>query len=469
MHITFCAAEAVPFAQTGGLGDVCGSLPLALTKRDVSVTILLPRYKFIDAKKFGITPVDKNLSRVVISSNLDVYFIEHDYYGKRSGIYGDNGDDYPDNLERFQYFCAQSLKALEQLKRKTDVIHCHDWHTALIPIYLKEQHKHSSLAKAKTILTIHNMAHQGMFPREHYPKLGLPATYNSPHYLEYFGQINFLKGGIVVSDKVTTVSKQYAREILTKEFGCGLEGVLKSRREPVTGIINGINHEVWNPETDTTIAQTYTKGEVTIGKTANKAKLQELVKLPLRDDVPLFAFVSRLVHQKGVDLILEVLEQFLAMDVQVVMLGTGDRQYEKQVKAYADKYPKKIWANFQFDDDMAHQVYAGADFFLMPSRFEPCGLSQMISMAYGTVPITFKTGGLVDTVKPFDAARREGNGLLFKNFTKKDFFQALRQAMELYQDKEKFHALRENALAADFSWEHAAEEYIKVYQCLLSA
>ncbi len=468
MHITFCAVEAVPFAQTGGLGDVCGSLPVALAQRNVSVTILLPRYKFIDVKKFGITPVDKNLSRVVVSPNLDVYFVEHDYYGKRDGIYGDNGDDYPDNLERFQYFCSMALRAIEQLKKKTDIIHCHDWHTALIPIYLKEQQKNSSLAKAKTILTVHNMAHQGMFPRERYPKLNLPATYNSPQYLEYFGKINFLKGGIVTSDKVTTVSKQYAKEILTKEFGCGLEGVLKSRRDPVVGIINGISHDVWNPETDRSIAQTYTKDEVAIGKTANKAKLQKLVKLPQRDDVPLFAFVSRLVHQKGVDLILEVLEQFLAMDIQVVMLGTGDRQYEKQVKTYTDKYPQKIWANFEFADSLAHQLYAGADFFLMPSRFEPCGLSQMISMAYGTIPIAFKTGGLVDTVKPFDITRREGNGLLFKSFTKKDFLQALRQAMEIYQDKEKFHALRENALAADFSWEHAAEEYIKVYQCLLS-
>ncbi|MBI3618111.1 MAG: glycogen synthase GlgA [Candidatus Omnitrophica bacterium] len=469
MHITFCAVEAVPFAQTGGLGDVCGSLPLALAQRDVSITILLPRYKFIDAKKFGITPVDKSLSRRVVSPKLDVYFIEHDYYGKRDGIYGDDGDDYPDNLERFQYFCSRALKTLEQLKKKTDIIHCHDWHTALIPIYLKEYYKNSSLAKAKTILTVHNMAHQGMFPQDRYPKLNLPATYNSPQYLEYFGQINFLKGGIVCSDKVTTVSKQYAKEILTKDFGCGLEGVLKARRDPVVGIVNGINHEVWNPVTDPKIERTYTKEEVTIGKTANKTKLQQLVKLPQRDDVPLFAFVSRLVHQKGMDLIFEVMEQFLDMDVQAVMLGTGDRRYEKQVKAYTDKYPGKIWANFEFDDPLAHQVYAGADWFLMPSRFEPCGLSQMISMAYGTIPIAFKTGGLVDTVEPFNAKLLKGNGILFNHFTKKDFLQALRQAMEIYPDEKKFHALRQNALATDFSWEHAAEEYIKVYQCLLSA
>ncbi len=469
MHITFCAVEAVPFAQTGGLGDVCGSLPLALAQKGVSATIFLPRYKFIDAKKFDITPVDKNLSRVVISPNLDIYFIEHDYYGKRDGIYGDNGDDYPDNLERFQYFSLRVLKTLEELKKKTDIIHCHDWHTALIPIYLKEQHKNSSLANVKTILTVHNMAHQGVFPRERYPELNLPAIYNSPQYLEYFGQLNFLKGGIVASDKVTTVSKQYAKEILTKEFGCGLEGVLKTRRDPVAGIINGINHDVWNPATDKAIAQMYTKDEVTIGKTANKVKLRQLTKLPQRDDVPLFAFVGRLVHQKGVDLILEAMEQFLAMDVQVVMLGTGNRQYEKQVKAYTDKYPRKIWANFEFSDSLAHQFYAGADWFLMPSRFEPCGLSQMISMAYGTVPIAFKIGGLVDTVEPLNAAFSKGNGILFNHFTKKDFLQALRQAIDIYGDQEKFYTLRQNALAADFSWDYAAKEYIKEYQCLLSA
>ncbi len=469
MHITFCAVEAVPFAQTGGLGDVCGSLPLALSQRDVSVTIILPRYKFIDSKKFGITPIDKSLSRRVVSPNLDVYFIEHDYFGKRNGIYGDDGNDYPDNLERFQYFCSKALKALEQLKKKTDIIHCHDWHTALIPIYLKEHYKNSSLAKAKTILTVHNMAHQGMFPRERFPKLNLPVTYNSPQYLEYYGKINFLKGGIVASDKVTTVSKQYAKEILTKEFGCGLEGVLKARREPAVGIINGIHHEIWNPATDVKIAKTYTKDEVRIGKTANKAKLQNLLKLPQRADVPLFAFVSRLVHQKGVDLILEVMEQFLGMDVQVVMLGTGEKHYEKQVKAYTEKYPQKIWANFQFDDFLAHQIYAGADFFLMPSRFEPCGLSQMISMTYGTIPIAFTTGGLVDTVKPFNAKLLKGNGILFSHFTKKDLLNALAQAMEIYRDEKKFHTLRANASAVDFSWEHAAAEYIKVYECLLSA
>lgn len=469
MHITFCAVEAVPFAQTGGLGDVCGSLPVALAQRDVSVTIILPRYKFIDAKKFGITPVDKHLSRAVLSPNLDVYFIEHDYYGKRDGIYGDNGDDYPDNLERFQYYCAQALKTLVQLKKKTDIVHCHDWHAALIPVYLKEHYQNSSLSSAKTILTIHNMAHQGVFPRAKYAKLHLREALNSHHHLEFYGQLNFLKAGIVSSDKVTTVSKQYAKEILTREFGCGLEGVLKARRDPVAGIINGISHDVWNPATDKAIARMYTKDEITIGKTANKAKLQQMVKLPQRDDVPLFAFVSRLVHQKGVDLILEVMEQFLAMDVQVVMLGTGEKRYEKQVKAYAEKYPRKLWANFEFDDPLAHQVYAGADFFLMPSRFEPCGLSQMISMAYGTIPVAFKTGGLVDTIKPFDAARLEGNGLLFNHFTKKDFLHALRQAMDIYRDQKKFYALRQNAFAADFSWEHAAGEYIKVYQCLLSA
>lgn len=468
MHITFCAVEAVPFAQTGGLGDVCGSLPVALAQRDVSVTIILPRYKFIDAKKFGVTPVDKHLSRAVLSPNLDVYFIEHDYYGKRDGIYGGNGDDYPDNLERFQYYCAQALKTLVQLKKKTDIVHCHDWHAALIPVYLKEHYQNSSLSSAKTILTIHNMAHQGVFPRAKYAKLHLREALNSHHHLEFYGQINFLKAGIVSSDKVTTVSKQYAKEILTREFGCGLEGVLKARRDPVAGIINGISHDVWNPATDKAIARMYTKDEITIGKTANKAKLRQMVKLPQRDDVPLFAFVSRLVHQKGVDLILEVMEQFLAMDVQVVMLGTGEKRYEKQVKAYADKYPRKLWANFEFDDPLAHQVYAGADFFLMPSRFEPCGLSQMISMAYGTIPIGFKTGGLVDTIKPFDAARLEGNGLLFNHFTKKDFLHALRQAMDIYRDQKKFYALRQNAFATDFSWDHAAGEYIKVYQCLLS-
>lgn len=469
MHITFCAAEAVPFAQTGGLGDVCGSLPLALAKKGVAVTIFLPRYKTIDSKKFSIETLDKHLLHTAVSSNLDVYFIEHDYFGKREGIYGDTHGDYPDNLERFQYYCAHVLKTIIQRHLKTDILHCHDWHTALIPVYLREHYKSSSLASAKSILTIHNMAHQGIFPKEKYPHLHLREALHSHHHLEYFGQINFLKGGIVFSDKVTTVSPRYAKEILTKEFGCGLQGVVRARPEPVVGILNGINHGVWNPATDRLIAQKYTNEEVTQGKLANKTKLQEALRLPRRSDVPLFGFVSRLVHQKGVDLILEAMEQLLDMDIQLAMLGAGERRYEKQVKAFADKHPQRLWAEFKFDDPAAHQIYAGADWFLMPSRFEPCGLSQMISMTYATIPIAFKTGGLADTVQPFDAAHLKGNGLLFEHFTKKDFVHAVRQAIELYRDQKRIHCLRQNALAADFSWEHAAEEYIKVYQCLLSA
>ncbi len=469
MHVTFCAVEAAPFAQTGGLGEVCGSLPLALAKKGVTATIFLPRHKSIDFKKFSVETLDRHLSRTVLSPKLDVYFIEHDYFRKRDGIYGDGHGDYSDNLERFQYYCAQVLKVIVERCLKTDILHCHDWHAALIPVYLQEHYRHSSLSSVKGILTIHNMAHQGIFSREKYPHLHLRETLHSPHYLEYFGQINFLKGGIVFSDKVTTVSPQYAKEILTKEFGCGLQGVVRARPEPVVGILNGINHDIWNPATDRWIVQRYTPKEVTEGKSVNKARLQEALCLPGGRDIPLFALVSRIVHQKGVDLILDSMEQLLGMDIQLVMLGTGESRYEKQIRAFADRHPQKLWAGFKFDDSLAHQIYAGADWFLMPSRFEPCGLSQMISMTYGTIPIAFKTGGLVDTIQPFDAVGLKGNGLLFEHFTKKDFLHALRQAITLYRDQEKFHALRHNALAADFSWEHAAKEYIKAYQCLLSA
>ncbi|MBI5416276.1 MAG: glycogen synthase GlgA [Candidatus Omnitrophica bacterium] len=469
MHITFCAAEAVPFAQTGGLGDVCGSLPLALEKKGVGTTIFMPRYKSIDRQKFGITPIDEHTSKGVLGKNIDVYFIEHEFFGGREGIYGDGHGDYHDNLERFQFLCDQTLKTIEKQRLKTDIIHCHDWHTALVPVYGKEHYRQSSLATVKHMLTIHNLAHQGVFRKDKFPKLHLRKELFSTHGLEFFDQINFLKGGIIFSDEVTTVSKQYAREILTQEFGCGLEDVIRSRPGEVDGILNGINDDLWDPATDPLIARTYTARSVAAGKAANKKKLQELLHLPQRDDVPVFSFVSRLVHQKGVDIILEALEEILTMNVQVVVLGAGETRYQKQVHAFAEKYPQRLWAKFHFDDALAHQVYAGSDWFLMPSRFEPCGLSQMISFRYGTIPLAFKTGGLVDTVVPFDPTSREGNGVLFEHFTKTHFLHAFQKAVDLFYDRHLFDRLRQNAMAADFSWEHAAEEYIKVYQCLLSA
>lgn len=471
MRIAFCAAEAVPFAQTGGLGDVCGSLPLALLKeKGIHVTLFLPGYKCIDRKAFRIEAIDRHVSKTALGENIDVYLIEHEYFGGRDGIYGDaQHGDYPDNLERFQYFCAQVLKTIAQLKLKTDILHCHDWHTALIPVYLREHYKHDPFfASMKSMLTIHNMAHQGIFPRTKYPKMHLREELFTHDKLEFFGQINFLKAGIVFSDKITTVSRQYSREIMTKEFGCGLESVLRARRDHVTGILNGISHDVWNPATDRLIEQRYSRDTVVQGKAANKKKLQQLTRLPERAGVPLFSFVSRLVHQKGVDLIIEDMEQMLAMDMHVVILGAGDKEYQKQIKACAEKYPQQLWAKFQFDDKLAHQVYAGADWFLMPSRFEPCGLTQLISLAYGTIPIVSKTGGLVDSVKPFTEVHPDGNGLFLGQFTKNDFLHAVRHAVGLFHDRKKFDHLRQNAMKADFSWGHAAREYLKVYQCLLS-
>lgn len=469
MRVTFCAAEAVPFIQTGGLGDVCGSLPLALMKeKDIKVTLFLPGYKAIDRKAFGIKSIDQHLSKATLDKKVDVYFIEHDYF-QRDGVYGDaNHGDYPDNLERFQYYCEQVLKVIVRENIKTDILHCHDWHTGLIPVYLREHYAQNGFfKKTRSMLTIHNMAHQGVFPKSKYSKLNLSEALFTPDKLEFFNQINFLKAGIVFSDQVTTVSKQYAREILMKEFGCGLEGVLRSLRKPVIGIRNGIHTEVWNPATDSFIAKNYSADTVKSGKAANKKNLQEITNLPQRNDVPVFGFVSRLAHQKGIDLIIETMEQMLATGMQVVILGAGDKEYQKQLNNLTNKHPQQIWTEFDFDLEMAHKIYAGADWFLMPSRFEPCGLSQMVSMTYGTVPLVFKTGGLADTVIQFNDANPQGTGVVFERFTKTDFLQAVQQAVRLFQDSQKWDRLRRNGMAQDFSWDETAHEYLKAYECLL--
>ncbi len=470
MKIAFCSSEVFPFVKTGGLADVCGALPLALEKLGIEVSIFLPFYKSIDVTKFKIEKVAAHVSKTTLGNNIQVYFIANDKYFGRDGIYGNKEGDYPDNLERFQFFCEQTLEFLNESKWNPDVVHCHDWQTALIPVYLKERYKKEDVFKnTKSLLTIHNLAYQGVFPKKEFGKLKLPEELFGLKGFEFFGKINLLKAGIVYADGLNTVSPQYAKEIQTKEFGCGLEGVIGSRKNSVVGILNGLDYTVWNPQVDPWLEYKYSAGDSLENKRKNKAKLQEKLQLPIREEVPLFGFVGRLTHQKGIDLILEAIDDLVDLDLQLVIQGIGESKYHTMLDTLNMRYPKDVALCLTFDEQMAHQIYAGSDLFLMPSTFEPCGLSQMISLRYGTIPIVYNTGGLTDSIKEFNSRTQTGNGFLFADYTKASFVDVVKRALAIYQNKNQFNQLIANAFTSDFSWDHSAKEYQKLYQCLPSA
>ncbi len=470
MKVAFCSSEVVPFAKTGGLADVCGALPLALENIGLEVILFLPRYSSITEEEYSIKKINEGVSQVIIGKNIKVYLVEHNDFFNREGLYGNEDGNYEDNLERFQFFCCKFLELLKNFDFKADIIHCHDWQTALIPVYLKEQYQTDDFYKeTQCILTIHNLAYQGVFPAENYEKLNLKKELFTSDIFEFFKKVNVLKAGIVYSDEITTVSPQYAHEIQTREFGCGLEGVLHARDEKILGILNGLDYDVWNPETDSFIEKNYGAKNYRDNKSVNKRALQKFFNLPVCGEVPLFGFVGRLSHQKGIDVILEVLEEIGNLDIQVIIQGVGDGEYQDALNGLALRYPEKIGICLEFCEKTAHQIYAGSDLFLMPSLFEPCGLSQMISLCYGTIPIVFKTGGLADTIESFSVSTGKGNGFVFKKYTKNDFIRIIREAGDSFNNKEQFASLIQNAFESKFLWEKSAKAYKELYQCLLSA
>ena len=465
MKVLFCASEVFPFAKTGGLADVCGTLPLALENQGVDVSIILPRYQSISIEKFRLKKINKELYAVKIGRNIKVLFLENKKLFGRDGIYGYNGGDYPDNLERFQYYSRRTVDLLKELDFQFDIIHCHDWHAALIPVYLKTIYKSDAFYKRiKTVLTIHNLAYQGFFPKTDFSKLGLPMKFFGPDALEFFGRINLLKGGIIFSDRVTTVSPQYAKEIQAKQLGFGLDGVLKDKEGSLRGILNGLDYRIWDSAKDTFLAKKYSK-ETFERKYENKKYIQKTLKLKIQNDIPLFGFIGRMTEQKGMQLILDALDDFLKMDIQLIFLGTGEERYQAALKRTASRHPKKVAVVLKLSEAWAHRIYAGSDFFLMPSTFEPCGLSQLISLKYGAVPIAYKTGGLVDTIQNFDG--QNGNGFVFSEYTKEVFVRTVKKAAELYRTKNVFNKLVKKTFDCDFSWDKSAAEYHKLYdECL---
>ncbi len=456
MKIVMCASEVVPFAKTGGLADVAGALPLALEKEGQEVIIIMPRYKAIDPAKNNLKKLKDDILIGSTGKKIKVYFIESPAYFERDGLYGDKLGDHKDNLDRFSYYCKRSLELLKEINFKPDIIHCHDWQSSLVPVFLKNLYTNDPFYKStRTILTIHNIGYQGLFPKDEFPKLGLDWSLFSIGGLEFYGQINILKGGMIFSDIINTVSPTYAKEIQTKEFGFGLEGVLNKRRDAVFGILNGLDYDIWDPAKDKFIAENFSVANLA-GKAKDKADLEQLSKLPLKKDLPLLGIVSRLAQQKGFDILAEGIDEICRMDIQMVILGTGDLKYHQILEEMVAKYPKVISLHLKFDDSLAHKIYAGSDIFLMPSNYEPCGLGQLISLRYGTIPLVFKTGGLADTV---DAA----NGFVFENYSKADLVKTIAKAVTAFKNRAKWAALAKKAMKCNFSWESSAKKYIELY------
>ena len=456
MKILLAASEVVPFAKTGGLADVAGALPLALEGAGNEIIVTMPRYKNITDSAFKIVRVKEDISYSVIGKNIKVYFIENAKYFDREGLYGDKNGDHKDNLERFSYYCKRTLELLKEINFKPDIIHVHDWQACLIPVYLKTLFARDNFYKnTRTILTIHNIGYQGLFPKEEFPKLGLDWSLFNIEGLEFYGKINILKGGMEFCNIINTVSPTYSKEIQTKEFGFGLEGVLNKRRDSVFGILNGLDYSIWNPETDKFIAKNYSLKN-TEDKTKSKEGLQKTCKLPTKKDIPLFGIVSRLAEQKGLDILAEAIDSICNLDLQLVILGTGDVKYHLLLEEKVKKYPKVISLHLKFDDVLAHNIYAGSDIFLMPSKYEPCGLGQLISLRYGTIPLVFKTGGLADTVS-------KDNGFIFDSYSSEDLLKTIKKSMKAFQDKGKWNGLIKKAMQYNFSWEESARKYLELY------
>ncbi len=460
MRIVFIASEIVSFAKTGGLADVCGTLPLELEALGHELMIIMPHYRVVGNKAF----FNDRASLSTMGRGIKVFFIENKDFFDRPQLYGDSAKDYPDNLDRFTFFCREALQLLKDIGDPVDIIHCHDWQTGLIPVLLKDPLANDPFfIRTKTVFTVHNLAYQGLFSMEAYPKLGVDIKLFNDHQLEFYDKVNLMKAGIVFSDYVTTVSPQYAREIQTKEWGCGLEGVLQTKRSCLAGILNGLDYRIWDPEQDEHIDPPYSSQD-RLAKKIHKEKLQKIFGLPQISDIPVFGFVGRLCYQKGIDLIESSIEGLMQRPIQMVFLGVGDDKYQKLLKHLSRRYPHQFSALVKDNEDISHQIYAGADFFLMPSVYEPCGLAQMIALRYGTIPIVSAVGGLIDTVADVSSHRKQGNGFVLSSYSVSGLLEAVDRAVGAYSKKEKFSELIVHAMAYRFTWKESAKHYIEVYE-----
>lgn len=481
MQILFASSEMAPFAKTGGLADVSASLPAALFSLGHKVEVVMPLYRSVMEGPFELEPQPESLEvpfkrgllkAKIFSSRikpgLSVYFLKRDEFFDRSRLYGTSEGDYFDNPERFIFFSRAVLEMSRKSGRSPDIIHCHDWQSSLVPVYLKSLYRDDPFFRqTAAVFTIHNLAYQGIFPKEYMDISGLPSELFSMKGLEYYGKMNFMKGGILFSDVITTVSEKYAQEIQAPEFGYGLDGVLKDRESDVFGILNGVDYKAWNPLTDPHLAAQYSVHDLT-GKEKCKQELRKIFNLRGKEGNPIIGMISRLADQKGFDILAEAMDELLKWDLFLVVLGQGDEKYEKQFAELAKKYKHGLGIKIAFDDVLAHKIEAGSDMFLMPSRYEPCGLNQMYSLKYGTVPVVRATGGLDDTIKEFDPDTGKGNGFKFQEYSSEALLEAVKKVLSVYQNKKIWEKLVKNAMKADFSWRKSAFRYVEIYKKALS-
>lgn len=470
VKILLAASEVTPFAKTGGLADVAGSLPKALKNLDHDVRVVMPCYKQVKGAKYLTdlpVPMDGHLETAIIrqlsiqsrEEDIPVYLIDNYKFFYRDRMYG-----YADEFERFHFFTKAVLAMLPWLGFQPDVIHCNDWHTALIPLFLKVKFMEEPFyQRIATVFTVHNLQYQGRFPREVLKSLGLDDSYFTPEQLEFYGVVNFMKAGLLYADVINTVSQKYALEIQTQELGEGLDGLLRKRALDLYGILNGLDYEENNPATDPRIYVNYDIHSIE-KKKENKYQLQKELDLSM-GDVPVVSMITRLVSQKGLDLVSAVVDEMMRLGIQLVFLGTGEDYYEKLLAEVKLRYPHQTSVNLGFDPVLAQKIYAGSDIFLMPSRFEPCGLGQLISLRYGTIPVVRRTGGLWDTIKNYDPDTGYGNGFTFDEYRPDKMLEALKRAVHLYvNDQEAWKKLMRLAMSMDFSWNRSALKYLEIYE-----
>jgi len=481
MKVAFLASEVMPYAKTGGLADVAGALPKFLARLGAEVRVFMPLYREVRKKNLP-------LERVIVSASVEMggaklaygvfthradgvtlFFIDRPEFFDRDCLYGTSAGDYPDNAERFAFFSRAALETMRAVGFSPDILHGHDWQSALVFAYLRHVYAGDPFfARTRTMFTIHNLAYQGLFDEEILGRIGLPASLFNMNDLEFYGQVNALKAGILYSTAVTTVSPRYSREIQTPDFGCGLDGLLRSRSAVLHGILNGVDYRDWDPATDRLIPRNYGPGDLP-GKTICRNGLAALFGLAAPADLPIAGMVTRLAGQKGLDIVCDALDDLLGLGLRLVILGTGDQKIQDFLLAAQKKCPDRIGLKIAFDERIAHTIYAGSDIFLIPSRYEPCGLTQMYAMKYGTVPVVRATGGLDDSVQEFDPRAGTGNGFKFVEAEPGPLVETAGRAAASFKKSAEWRRLVGNAMAADFSWERSASAYLELYKKLASA
>ena len=480
LRLLLASSEFHPYSKSGGLADMVSALAKALGRAGHQVGVVTPLYRgirdrFPDVQWFdyGINvPLGRDYAQAEVwtlqpSDNVTMYFVHRSEFYDRGSLYTEGSWDYPDNAQRFIFFSKCVTHLARYLPWQPELVHVHDWQAGLVPLMILHQRSHEGWHQApRTCLTIHNLAYQGSFPKSAYELANFPWDYFNPEGVEFWGQLNCLKAGINYSDLLTTVSPRYAREITTQEFGCGLDPALRARQDRLLGILNGVDYDEWNTTNNPNLKFPFST-EGLAGKAANKAELQKELGLPTAPEVPLFGSITRLADQKGVDIQLGALEEMLSADMQFALLGSGSPEFERAYRSLAGRYPKKVAVRIGYNHGLSHRIEAGSDFFLMPSRFEPCGLNQMYSQRYGTIPIVRVTGGLDDTVTDLTEDERRADGIKFREYSVRALAKAIRKALVLYRNSELLAHMRANAMRADFSWGRTSNEYVRAYERIL--